>query len=285
MKRRSFIETSLTGFAGAALLGNTLPELHLKGRVNHSVCKWCYPDYSVKELAEAAATMGLTSVELLEPEEWPVLEEYELICAMPMGPIITGKDRLTDGFSEPLNHEWLIPMYTDRIREVAEAGYERVICFSGNRRGMEDAKGLENCVQGLKSIIPVAEEYGITLCMELLNSKVSHPDYMCDYTSWGVELCKQLDSERFKLLYDIFHMQVMEGDVIRTIRNNHQYIGHYHTGGNPGRNEIDETQELNYPAIMRAIVETGYTGYVGQEFIPTRTPLISLREAVRLCDV
>lgn len=284
MKRRSFIETSLTGLAGASLLG-TLPASHLKGRVNHSVCKWCYPGYSVEELAQAAATMGLRSVELLEPDEWPILEKYGLVCAMPFGPVVDGKDRLTDGFNEPANHEWLVPMFIERIREVAEAGYERVICFSGNRRGMQDAKGLENCVEGLKKIIPAAEEREITLCMELLNSKVSHPDYMCDHTAWGVELCKQIDSERFKLLYDIYHMQIMEGDVIRTIRDNHQYIGHYHTGGNPGRNEIDDSQELNYPAIMRAIVETGYTGFVGQEFIPTRTPLISLREAVRLCDV
>jgi len=284
MKRRSFIETSLTGLAGASLLG-ALPESHLRGRINHSVCKWCYPDYSVEELAQAAATMGLKSVELLEPDEWPILEKYGLVCAMPFGPVADGKDRLTDGFNEPTNHEWLVPMFIERIREVAEAGYDRVICFSGNRRGMEDAKGLENCVQGLKKIVPVAEQHGITLCMELLNSKVSHPDYMCDHTAWGVELCKQIGSEYFKLLYEIYHMQVMEGDVIRTIRDNHQFIGHYHTGGNPGRNEIDDSQELNYPAIMRAIVETGYTGFVGQEFIPTRTPLISLREAVRLCDV
>ena len=284
MKRRSFIETSLTGLAGASLLG-ALPESHLRGRINHSVCKWCYPDYSVEELAQAAATMGLKSVELLEPDEWPILEKYGLVCAMPFGPVADGKDRLTDGFNEPTNHEWLVPMFIERIREVAEAGYDRVICFSGNRRGMEDVKGLENCVQGLKKIVPVAEQHGITLCMELLNSKVSHPDYMCDHTVWGVELCKQIGSEYFKLLYDIYHMQVMEGDVIRTIRDNHQFIGHYHTGGNPGRNEIDDSQELNYPAIMRAIVETGYTGFVGQEFIPTRTPLISLREAVHLCDV
>ncbi|MCY3488439.1 MAG: TIM barrel protein, partial [Bacteroidetes bacterium] len=273
-----------SGGRQAFILG-ALPESHLRGRINHSVCKWCYPDYSVEELAQAAATMGLKSVELLEPDEWPILEKYGLVCAMPFGPVADGKDRLTDGFNEPTNHEWLVPMFIERIREVAEAGYDRVICFSGNRRGMEDAKGLENCVQGLKKIVPVAEQHGVTLCMELLNSKVSHPDYMCDHTVWGVELCKQIGSEYFKLLYDIYHMQVMEGDVIRTIRDNHQFIGHYHTGGNPGRNEIDDSQELNYPAIMRAIVETGYTGFVGQEFIPTRTPLISLREAVRLCDV
>ncbi len=284
MKRRSFIETSLTGLAGASLLG-TFPPSHLKGRINHSVCKWCYPSYTVEELAQAAAAIGINSVELLEPNEWPILEKYGLVCAMPFGPVAEGKDRLTDGFNEPENHEWLVPMFIDRIREVSEAGYDRVICFSGNRRGMDDAEGLENCVQGLRNIIPVAEEYDITLCMELLNSKVSHADYMCDRTAWGVELCKQVNSEHFKLLYDIFHMQVMEGDVIRTIRENHQYIGHYHTGGNPGRNEIDDSQELNYPAIMRAIAETGYTGFVGQEFIPTRTPLISLREAVHLCDV
>lgn len=284
MKRRSFIETSLTGLAGASFLG-AFPAEPLKGRINHSVCKWCYPDLSVDEIAQASATIGLTSVELLEPDEWPVLEKYGLTCAMPMGPVIEGKDPLTDGFNEIDNHEWLIPMFIERIREVAEAGYERVICFSGNRRGMEDVQGLEHCVQGIQKIIPAAEEYGITVCMELLNSKVSHPDYMCDHTVWGVELCKQIDSDHFKLLYDIYHMQVMEGDVIRTIRDNHQYFGHYHTGGNPGRNEIDDSQELNYPAIMRAIVETGFTGFVGQEFIPTRTPLISLREAVSLCDV
>lgn len=284
MKRRLFLETSLSGFAGASLLGS-FPKSDLRGRINHSVCKWCYPDHSLEELAQAAAAMGLSSVELLEPDQWPILEKYGLVCAMPMGPIIDGKDRLTDGFNDPANHEWLIPMFIERVREVAEAGYERVICFSGNRRGMQDAKGLENCVEGLKQIIPAAQEHGIMLCMELLNSKVNHPDYMCDHTAWGVELCKQVDSEHFKLLYDIYHMQVMEGDVIRTIRESHQYIGHYHTGGNPGRNEIDDSQELNYPAIMHAILETGYTGFVGQEFIPTRTPLISLREAVRICDV
>ncbi len=285
MERRSFIETGLVGLAGTSLLGTTFPKYHLKGRVNHSVCKWCYPDYSVDELAQAAAGMGLTSVELLEPDEWPILEKYGLVCAMPMGPVIEGKNRLTDGFNDPTNHEWLIPMFVERIRDVAEAGYKHLICFSGNRRGLDDVTGLENCVQGLKNIIPAARDHGITLCMELLNSKVNHPDYMCDHTRWGVELCKQVGSENFKLLYDIYHMQIMEGDVIRTIRDNHQFIGHYHTGGNPGRNEIDDSQELNYPAIIRAIVETGYDGFIGQEFIPTRTPLISLREAVRLCDV
>ena len=284
MKRRSFLETSLTGLAGTSLI-SALPPFSLKGHINHSVCKWCYPDHSVEELAQASSTMGIRSVELLEPDEWPILEKYDLICAMACGPVPDGKDSLTDGFNDPANHEWLIPMYIDRIREVAEAGYERVICFSGNRRGMEDDTGLQNCVQGLRHIVPVAKEYGITVCMELLNSKVDHVDYMCDRTAWGVELCDQVASEHFKLLYDIYHMQIMEGDIIRTIRDYHPYIAHYHTGGNPGRNEIDDSQELNYPAIMSAILETGFTGFVGQEFKPTRTPFISLRKAVQLCDV
>ncbi len=293
MERRTFVKTSLavggTALAGGAtmsLAGRISPAKHtLRGNINHSVCKWCYPGQSVEELAQAGKAMGLASVELLEPADWPTLEKYGLVCAMPFGPSVEGKDRLTDGFNTPENHEWLVPGFNERIREVSEAGYPSVICFSGNRRGMDDETGLENCAKGLEAIMPAAEEHGVTVCMELLNSKVDHKDYQCDRTQWGVELCKRVNSDRFKLLYDIYHMQIMEGDVIRTIRTYHDYIGHYHTGGNPGRNEIDDTQELNYPAIMRAIVETGYTGYVGQEFIPSRTPLVSLSEAVVLCDV
>jgi hydroxypyruvate isomerase len=170
---------------------------------------------------------------------------------------------------------------------VRDAGFENVICFSGNREGMADEQGLENCAKGLKRLLATAEKYKVTLVMELLNSKVNHKDYMCDRTPWGVELCKRIGSERFKLLYDIYHMQIMEGDVIRTIKDNHAYIAHYHTAGNPGRNEFEpqDIQELNYPAIMQAIVETGYQGHVGQEFIPTRDKVTSLAEAVRICDV
>ena len=296
MERRQFVKTSLaagtTALAAAATgpLANTStgPEsipMGLKGNINHSVCRWCYSDMTVEELVIAAKSMGLQSVELLEPEEWPIVEKHGLTCAMPFGPVVEGKNRLTDGFNRIENHEWLVPSFIERIKEVAEAGYPSVICFSGNRAGLDDETGLENCLVGLKAITPTAEQYGVTVCMELLNSKVNHPDYQCDHTLWGVELCKRVGSERFKLLYDIYPMQIMEGDVIRTIREHHDYIGHYHTGGNPGRNEIDSTQELNYPAIMRAIVETGYTGFVGQEFIPKRTPMISLREAVAICDV
>ena len=250
--------------------------LYASGATRHSV--W-------KSLHGAGKDMGLASVELLGPEEWPILEKYGLTCAMPFGPVADGKDRLTDGFNDVANHEWLVPMFTERIAQVADAGYSRVICFSGNRRGIADQTGIENCVKGLKALMPAAEQHGVTLCMELLNSKVDHKDYQCDRTLWGVEVCKGVGSEYFKLLYDIYHMQIMEGDVIRTIRDYHPYFGHYHTGGNPGRREIDDSQELNYPAIMRAIVATGYTGFVGQEFIPSRTPLVSLREAVVLCDV
>ena len=282
MERRQFFKTGLTG-AALSMLPAATPLL--RRNINHSVCRWCYNDMTVEELAEAAVRIGISSVELLTPEEWPIVKKYGLTCAMPFGPVEEGKNRLTDGFNNPENHGWLIPMYYDRIQEVADAGFDRVICFSGNRRGMSDEDGLKYCRKGLAEVIGIAEESGVTLCMELLNSKVDHPDYMCDRTSWGVELVKGLDSPNFKLLYDIYHMQIMEGDVIRTIRDNHEYIGHYHTGGNPGRNEIDESQELNYPAIMKAIVETGYTGFVGQEFIPRRTPLVSLREAIHICDV
>jgi len=275
--------TGLAGAAAASLLPATksVP----RGNINHSVCRWCYSDFTVEELAQAAVRIGISSVELLTPEEWPIVKEYGLTCAMPLGPVAEGKDRLTDGFNDPENHPWLIRMFRDSIVEVAEAGFDKVICFSGNRRGMSDEDGLKFCHKGLSEIVGIAEESGVTICMELLNSKVDHKDYMCDRTAWGVELCKRLDSPNFRLLYDIYHMQIMEGDVIRTIRDNHQYIGHYHTGGNPGRNEIDDSQELNYPAIMRAIVETGYSGHVGQEFIPRRTPLVSLREAIHICDV
>jgi hydroxypyruvate isomerase len=178
-----------------------------------------------------------------------------------------------------------VPAFIERIRECADAGIPSVICFSGNRRGQSDEEGIEICAEGLKQIMPAAERAGVSVVMELLNSRVNHKDYQCDRTPWGVALCQKVGSERFKLLYDIYHMQIMEGDIIRTIQNNHTYIGHYHTGGNPGRNEIDETQELNYPAIMRAIKATGYQGFVGQEFIPKRDPLTSLREAIRLCSV
>ena len=192
---------------------------------------------------------------------------------------------LQNGLSHKENHAECLAKIRTSIDAAAEYGFPNVICFSGNRAGIADDVGLENTVTALKQIIGYAEDKRVTLCIEYLNSKVNHKDYMFDHTSWGVEVCRKVGSERMKILYDIYHAQIMEGDIIRTIRDNHEYIGHYHTGGNPGRNEIDETQELYYPAIMRAIVETGYKGYVGQEFVPTREPLVSLAQGVKICDV
>ncbi|MFD2570012.1 hydroxypyruvate isomerase family protein [Spirosoma soli] len=253
----------------------------LKGRINHSVCRWCYSKISLDDLCKAAKEMGIKSIDLTGPDEWPTLKKYGLTCALPQG---AGKG-INDGFNDPKLHDELVASYEAIFPKLKEAGLNTVICFSGNRRGMSDEKGLENCAVGLKRLMPSAEKYGITMIMELLNSKVNHKDYMCDHTAWGVDLCKRVGSENFKLLYDIYHMQIMEGDIIRTIRDSSKYIGHYHTGGNPGRNEIDDTQELYYPAIMKAIVETGFKGYVAQEFIPKRDPLTSLKEAVLICDV
>jgi len=216
------------------------------------------------------------------PEEWPILQKYGLTAALPGG---AGKG-ITEGFNNPALHDELIKSYTDMIPKVAAAGYSQIICFSGNRNGLDDEQGIENCAIGLKKLMSVAEKHKVTLVMELLNSKVDHHDYQCDHTEWGVALCEKIGSERFKLLYDIYHMQIMEGDVIATIRRYNKYISHYHTGGVPGRNEIDDTQELNYPAIMKAIVETGFKGLVAQEFIPKREDKIaSLKQGVSICDV
>jgi hydroxypyruvate isomerase len=256
--------------------------LQLKGNVNHSVCKWCYPKIELDDLCKAAKDIGLSSIELLGPEEWPTLQKYGLTCAMPWG---AGKG-IVDGWNDPKLHDELLASFEDVIPKAANAGLDKIITFSGNRKGLSDEQGLENCAKGLKRLMKTAEKHKVTVTMELLNSKVNHKDYQCDHTKWGVELVKMVGSDRFKLLYDIYHMQIMEGDVIATIREYHPFISHYHTGGVPGRNEIDDTQELNYPAIMKAILETGYKGFVGQEFIPKHAePLVSLKNSVKICDV
>ena len=256
--------------------------LGVKGNINHSVCKWCYPKIELEELCKAAKKMGLSSIELQGPEEWPTIKKYGLTCAMPWG---AGKG-IENGWNNPQLHNELLASFEDIIPKAANAGLDKIITFSGNRRGMSDEQGLENCALGLKRLMKTAEKHKVTVTMELLNSKVNHKDYQCDTTKWGVELAKRIGSDRFKLLYDIYHMQIMEGDVIRTINDYHPYFSHYHTGGVPGRNEIDDTQELNYPAIMKAIVATGYKGFVGQEFIPKHTePLVSLEKSVQICDV
>jgi hydroxypyruvate isomerase len=285
--RREALAT-LAGAAALAALPRTsaadpktsAPMPAMPGQIHHSACKWCYKDIPLETLAQAARGIGLESIELLDPVDWPIVKKYGLTCAM-----ANGTTTIKDGFNRVENHAKYVPSMIERIQACADAGLPNVICFSGNRAGMSDEQGLENCAIGLKQIVGAAEKAGVTVCMELLNSKVNHKDHMCDHTAWGVELCKRVGSERFKLLYDIYHMQIMEGDVIRTITDNHAYIAHYHTGGVPGRHEIDDGQELFYPAIMRAIKATGYTGFVAQEFVPARDPLTSLREGVKICTV
>jgi hydroxypyruvate isomerase len=225
--------------------------------------------------------MGLESVELLGASEWPAVKKAGLTCAMCNGP-----DSIPYGWNRVEHHDVLLPKFEQAIPQVAEMGFPNIITFSGNRKGMSNEEGLENCVKGLKRLAPIAEKNYVTVCMELLNSKRDHKDYMCDHTAWGVEVCKRVGSEHVKLLYDIYHMQIMEGDMIDTIRENHQYFAHYHTGGVPGRNEIDGTQEINYSAVMKAILATGYKGFVGQEFVPKgANAMASLKECVLICDV
>jgi hydroxypyruvate isomerase len=256
----------------------------LKGNIRHSVSKWCYGKIPLDDFCKAVKEMGIESVELLGESEWATVKKHGLTCAMCNGP-----DSIGYGWNRVEHHEKLLAGFEQAIPKVAENGFPNIITFSGNRVGkgykVDDEEGLKNCVAGLKKLAPIAEKHKVTVIVELLNSKVNHKDYMADHTAWGVELCKQVGSERVKLLYDIYHMQIMEGDVIRTIKDSSKYLGHYHTGGNPGRNEIDDTQELYYPAIMKAIVATGYKGFVGQEFVPKRDPLASLRQSIEICDV
>jgi hydroxypyruvate isomerase len=290
--RRTFLKSAGVIAAAAALSPRfAKAEAVLKGRINHSVCKWCYPKIALEDLCVAGKEMGLQSIELLQPTEFPVLKKHGLTCAMVSNPTAKGPDgKLIGGieraWNRPEHHEALVAAYIVQIDAVADTGMKNLICFSGNRGGMDDATGLKNCAQGLKKIISHAEKRGVIIAMELLNSRVNHPDYMCDHSAWGVELCNTIGSENFKLLYDIYHMQIMEGDVIATIKKQNRYFAHYHTGGVPGRHEIDESQELHYPAIMRAIAETGFKGHVAQEFIPAKPePLDSLKAAVGICDI
>jgi len=257
----------------------------LKGRINHSVCRWCYDSIDLDSLCRAAKNIGLQSVELLNVDEFETVKKYDLTCAMVSG---IGKEfGIINGWNKKVNHAGLEEWYKYLIDETSKSGFKNLICFSGNReKNLSDEDGLKNSAIGLKKIMKYAERKKVTIVMELLNSRVDHADYMCDHTDWGVELCKNIESDNFKLLYDIYHMQIMEGDIIRRIRDNHQYIAHYHTGGVPGRHEIDETQEIYYPAIMNAIAETGFKGFVAQEFFPIRADkLASLKQGVNICDI
>ncbi|WP_297707587.1 TIM barrel protein [uncultured Eudoraea sp.] len=288
MKRRTFIgssvaaSASLVSFTGVAMEGKSITTSDLKGNINHSVCRWCYSKIPMKDFLQSLNELGIAAMDLTGPEDWPIMKKYGIHASMCWG----AGFGIEKGWNDPKLHKELIKDYLQMIPKVAEAGYTNLICFSGNRNGLNDEEGLKNCAVGLKQITPLAEKHGVVIQMELLNSKVDHKDYMCDHTEWGVALCKEIGSENFKLLYDIYHMQIMEGDVIRTIRDYHEYFGHYHTGGNPGRHEIDETQELYYPAIMKAILETGFKGHVAQEFIPSwEDKIAALKQGVTICDV
>ena len=288
MKRRKMIES----MAGAALItavtplnrafsGDSEGNRPLKGNIHHSVSQWCYGDIPLEQFAKLCKEMGLESIELLGEKDWPVVQKAGLKCAVGYATELG----IPKGFNRVANHEQLIADFTNMIPKAAAAGVPNLICFSGNREGQDDNEGLLNCAKGIRQIMPLAEKHGVTILIELLNS-YQHEDYQCDRTSWGAALCEMVGSEKFKLLYDIYHMQIMEGNIIENINRYSQYFGHIHTGGVPGRHELDETQELYYPAIMSALVKTGYKGYVGHEFVPAqKDKLESLRKSVLICDV
>jgi hydroxypyruvate isomerase len=281
----------LRGMAGAAAFGALWPfaspswaaELH--GRIKHSVCLWCYDDFmrrakmDLDQFAAACARIGLKSIELASPDQWPTLRKHGLICVM------SPSHSITKGLNHLENHDECLAKIRQSIDATANAGFPNVVTLSGNRAGMDDQEGLKNCVIALKKIAPYAERKSVTVCLELLNS-IDHKDYMADSTKWCVELAHRVGSPRVKILYDIYHATMMKEDAMADIRNHSDCFGHYHTGGMPGRNEIDDTQTLDYPKLMRAILATGYTGYVGQEFIPKRSDALkSLEQAVAICDV
>jgi hydroxypyruvate isomerase len=288
MKRRKMIES----MAGAALVtavtplnrafsGDSEGNRPLKGNIHHSVSQWCYGEIPLEQFAKSCKEMGLESIELLGEKDWPVVQKAGLKCAVGYATELG----IPKGFNRVSNHDKLIADFTNMIPKAAAAGVPNLICFSGNREGQDDNEGLLNCAKGIRQIMPLAEKHGVTILIELLNS-YQHEDYQCDRTSWGAALCEMVGSEKFKLLYDIYHMQIMEGNIIENINRYSQYFGHIHTGGVPGRHELDETQELYYPAIMSALVKTGYKGYVGHEFVPAqKDKLESLRKSVLICDV
>ncbi len=266
-------------------IGQALPRFDRvvkNGRLKQSVSRWCYNKIPLDDFAKAVADMGLPAIDLLQEKEWPVVAKYGLICSM--GYAAAG-GTIPDALNNKANHDKIVKSFEETIPRAAKLKVANLITFFGNRKGMSDAEATENCIIGLNRIKKVAESEGMTICVELLNSKVDHKDYHGDHTPFGVEIIKAVASPRVKLLYDIYHMQIMEGDVIRTIRQNKDHIAHYHTGGVPGRNELDNTQELNWATVCKAILDTGFTGYVAHEFVPKRDPLTSLREAVALCDV
>lgn len=288
--RRQLLKTmALTG-VGLTLAGLTHAETKtmsskLKGNIRHSVARWTYGDLDIESLCQVVTRLGFSAIDLVGPDDWPILKKYGIDSAMCNGAELN----LEDGWCDPKFHDALTKRYLRHIDLVADAGYTNLVCFSGNKRGMDPQVGLQHATAGLKRILPQAKKRGVVLQMELFNSKIDHPDYMADNSAWGIKLCQALGSENFKLLYDIYHMQISEGDIIRTIRENTACFGHFHTAGVPGRHEIDDSQELNYPAIARAIKDTGFSGYLAQEFIPTAATeagrIEALQAAVQRCDV
>jgi len=251
------------------------------GRIRQSVSRWCYGRQTLEELCAAAKKIGLSAIDLLDEKDWNTPKQFGLVCAM-----ANGFGTIPKGFNRPDNHDKLVADAERMMPLAAAAGVPNIVCFSGNRAGLSDGEGIANCIAGLKRITPTAERVGVTLCLELLNSKVDHHDYQADHTAWGVEVVKGVGSPRLKLLYDIYHMQIMEGDVVHTIRSYATHIAHYHTGGVPGRNEIDDSQELNYRRVAQAIAESGFAGYLAHEFVPRNNdPIKSLGEAFAICDV
>jgi len=266
---------SLPHIAGGENTGAT------KKRIKQAVCRWCYQKMPIDDLCTAAAQMGLFGIDLLNPDEYEVPRRHGLICTMGYA----GAGTIPDAMNRTENHAAIQAALRTNIPLAAKAGVPNVITFSGNRKGMSDDEGARNTIAGLNRVKKIAEDNGILICLELLNSKVNHPDYMCDHTAWGARVVQEVNSPNVKLLYDIYHMQIMEGDIIATIKKNIPWIGHFHTGGVPGRHELDETQEVQWDGVMRAIVATDYKGYVAHEFLPVRDPMTSLRAAVKLCDV
>ena len=294
MKRRTALKSlGLLGMAGVSLSSFSTPNemepdssLKFKGKINHSVAFWTYEFLGLEKLCGILQKWKVPAIDLLYPDQWAVAKKHNLYVSMCYP---TDRVSLVDGWNDKKNHKYLVDLYKRSIPLVKEAGYKNIICFSGNRRGMPDDVGLKNCTEGLKQIMQVAEKNGVTVQMELFNSKVDHKDYMCDNTPWAINLCKEIGSSNFQLLYDIYHMQVNEGNIIHTIKNNHQYFGHYHTAGVPGRHEIGSSQELNYQPVMQAIYDTGFKGHVAQEFIATpktdTEKLKSLIQAFKICDI
>jgi len=279
--RRQLLFTAGAAMAGRAIDLRALQRVVKNSRLKQSVSRWPYQKIALPDFCRAVADMGLPAIDLLEEPDWTVAQQHGLICSMGYA----GGGSIPDALNVKANHDGIERNFARLIPRAAQLKVPNVITFFGNKRGMPDREAVDNCVAGLNRVKKIGEDNGVTICVELLNSKVNHKDYQGDRTSFGVEIMKAVDSPRVKLLYDIYHMQIMEGDVIRTIRDNIRYIGHFHTGGVPDRHELDDTQELNWRAVCRAIVDTGFQGYLAHEFVPTRDPLTSLREAVALCDV